>query len=159
MEEKTPLQKVVDLFIDYYGEDRIDLQNNDIIIYYPSVIITNEHNKSHEIKELYTKVKVHNNGSLNGTFSFVRAEFTLEEWNSDYLHSHVSGINKSLPSNFKSSCLGSGPIRNTCLSLNDSFDEDIWKLFIFELDRYIQTESLEGGPYRRLENIGILTQV
>lgn len=66
--------------------------------------------------------------------------------------SHVSGIDFDFK--FRSVCTGSGPINNTMSSLTVGFDEPIWQLFCLELERYMGTESLEGGPYRRMENIG-----
>lgn len=155
MEEKTPLQKVVDLFNEYFGEDKVDLQGNIIMVYYPAVTVTNENDRSVDLTELYVKVQVSNNGKLDGTFSINRSEFTAAQWVSDYLHSHIPGIPKSSPTSFGNPCLGHGPIRDTCATLNIRFDEDIWRLFILELDKYIHTESLTGGPYRRMENIGI----
>lgn len=66
--------------------------------------------------------------------------------------SHVSGIDFDFK--FRSVCTGSGPINNTMSSLTVGFDEPIWQLFCLELERYMGTESLTGGPYRRMENIG-----
>lgn len=153
--EKTPLQKVTDLFIEYFGEEKVDLQINKILVYYPSVTIANENDRSAELTELYVKIEVSNDGLLLGTFRINRSEYTAAQWVSDYMHSHVCGIPKNTPNTFLSPCLGYGPIRDTCLSLNREFDEDIWRLFIYELDKYIHTESLSGGPYRKIENIGI----
>ena len=66
--------------------------------------------------------------------------------------SHVSGIDFDFK--FRSVCTGSGPINNTMSSLTVGFDEPIWQLFCLELERYMGTESLSGGPYRRMENVG-----
>lgn len=158
MEEKTPIGKVVDILIDYYGEDKVDMCSCDsdksiILIYFPKVTVTNEHNRSTEITELYVKLSIDNNGLLIGTFLLNRSEYSVNEWVSDYLHSHVPCIPKSDPLKFKSPCLGSGPIRNTCCTLNTTFDEDLWKLFTLELDKYVHTESVSGTPYKYLENI------
>lgn len=154
MEEKTPLQKVLDIFIDYYGEDKVDLQDDYIYVYFPHVTITNENDRSVDITELYVKINVDSYGKLVGTFTLNRSEYTAEQWYSDYMHSHTPGINKDSPSRFSGPCLGTGPIKNTCLSLNVNFDEDIWRLFVFELDKYVHTESVSGRPYRYLERIG-----
>lgn len=155
MEEQTPLQKIVNLFNDYFGEERVDLQGHTILVYYPTVKVTNENDRSVDLTELYVKVKIQDDGTLVGTFSINRSEYTAAQWFSNYCHSHVREIKKVPPYEFQNPCLGEGPIKNTCASLNADFDEDIWKLFIFELDKYIHTESLSGGPYRKLENIGI----
>lgn len=155
MEENTPLQRVVDIFIDYYGEDKVDLRGNNILIYFPHVTVTNEYDRSVDITELYVKVNVEGSGKLIGTFTLNRAEYTVAQYISGYMHSHVRNIPKGNFAMFQSCCLGTGPIKDTCLSLNREFDEDIWRLFAFELDKYVHTESVAGVPYIKLETIGI----
>lgn len=161
--------KVYDIFKEYYGEDRVDIQglpayseevNEDIIntfilVYFPEVKVTNEKDKSTIIKELYVKVRINKKGKLKETFTFNRAKYTIQEWESDYMHSHARTIYKIDPSIFSTVCTGSGPIKNTIDSLKLNYNEDLWGLFCLELDRYTQVESVEGIPYHKLENIGI----
>ena len=68
--------------------------------------------------------------------------------------SHVNGIPFGRFTEFKSPCLGSGPIRNTVATLAVGYDEAIWQLFCLELDKYVRVESISGVPYRYLEKIG-----
>ena len=158
MEDKTPVQKVVDIFIDYYGEDKVDLRGDTIMVYFPHVTITNEHDRSIDISELYAKVVIDPQGTIIGTFTLNRSEYTVEQWLSDYMHSHVNRIPKNNLLTFKTSCLGDGPIKGTMAVLSQRFDEDIWRLFVLELDKYVHTESLDGGPYHRLENVGVYSE-
>lgn len=152
--EKTPLQKVVDILVDYYGEDRVDLQGTGaILIYFPHVTVTNENNRSIDITELYARILVDELGKLSGTFTLNRAEYSVDQWHSNYMHSHINGIQKDSLSTFKTPCLGAGPIQYTCATLNGEFDEDIWRLFALELDKYVHTESLAGVPYKYLERV------
>lgn len=67
--------------------------------------------------------------------------------------SHAPGINKVYSEDFIKMCLGNGPIRNTIGNLQTDYDEDLWQLFCSELDDYLQVESIEGGPYRRITDI------
>lgn len=163
MEEKNPLQRIVDVLIDYYGEDRVDLQcsaggENTVLIYFPHVTVTNENDNSIDITELYVKIKIDCSGKLIGTFTLNRSEYPISQWYSGYLHSHVCGIYKDNCSIFITPCLGNGPIKYTCAHLNTDFDEDIWRLFALELDKYVHTESLSGVPYMYLEKVGIPQQ-
>lgn len=151
-------QKVVNILNDYYGEDKVDDHGDYILIYWPEVTITNENDRSIDIKELYAKIKVNINGTLNGTFSLNRAEYSCTEWYNDYMHSHVNHISKHNPASFSTSCLGQGPIRDTMAYLNTNFDEELWAMFALELDKYVHTESLTGGPYRKMENINRLPE-
>lgn len=135
-----------------------------ILIHFPDVIVTNENNNSINIKDLFVKVKVSVTGSLIGTFAMIRTSYFAKQFINDYMHSHIDGIfdkyGEANPNDrfaedisFLYPCLGSGPIKNTCTTLNVEFNDDIWKLFCYELSLYVKNESLEGIPYRRLENV------
>lgn len=123
-----------------------------IIVHFPHVTIRNEYDRTVEVDNLWAKVPVTWEGKGKGWFKMNRSEYDVVHMQSDYMHSHVSGIDFGFK--FRSVCTGSGPINNTMSSLTVGFDEPIWQLFCLELERYMGTESLTGGPYRRMENIG-----
>ena len=146
------------ILIDYFGDANVDFkENNEILIYFPKVTVTNEHDKSIEITKLFVRVVVDEDCSLVGTFTMNRSEFTVDQFRSDYLHSHICGIpaRNGDASRFSAPCLGTSPIRQTCATLNDGFSEEFWNLFCRELSLYVTRESLEGVPYRHLEHVGI----
>ena len=145
------------ILIDYFGDANVDFkEDNQILIYFPRVTVTNENDKSIEITKLFVKVVVDEDGALIGTFTMNRAEYTAEQFRSNYLHSHINGIpaKNGFSTEFYAPCLGSGPIKNTCATLNEGFSEDFWCLFCRELSLYVTRESLTGVPYRRLEHVG-----
>lgn len=123
-----------------------------ILVRFPEVRVANEYDKFVDIKELYARVKVSNNGTIVGTFGLLRADYPLSHIYADYAHSHISGITLN-EDGFKSPCLGNGPINSTISSLVRECDLNFWMLFCRELDTYVTVESLTGGPYRRMENI------
>ena len=84
-------------------------------------------------------------------FKLNRSTYFKSHVLADYQHSHVSGIDYGL--NFSGCCLGTGPIKNTQNSLNMDYDESLWQLFCFELNKYVQTESIAGVPYRKMSRI------
>lgn len=137
--------------VDYLG--RTYFNNIFILVHFPRVKITNENDKFVYANHMYAKICVSYNGSMISRFTLNRAEYSYDHISSDYMHSHISGIPLNNFTNFLSPCLGSGPIRSTISNLNREYDEDLWGLFCLELDKYIHTESIAGGPYRRLENI------
>lgn len=146
------------ILIDYFGDANVDFkENNEILIYFPKVTVTNENDKSIEITKLFVKVVVDEDCSLVGTFTMNRSEFTADQFRSDYLHSHIYGIpaRNGDASYFSTPCLGTGPIRQTCTTLNNEFSEEFWNLFCRELSLYVTRESLTGVPYRHLEQVGI----
>lgn len=137
--------------IDYLG--RACFNKIFILVHFPRVKITNENDKFVYANHMYAKIQISYNGSMINGFTLNRAEYSYDHISSDYMHSHISGIPLNNFTNFLSPCLGNGPIRSTISNLNREYDEDLWGLFCLELDKYIHTESIAGGPYRRLENI------
>ena len=129
------------------------IPNAYILVHFPQVRVTNEHNRHIDIQDLYAKCCISRKGLLDGVFTLNRATYDLKQMISNYMHSHVSSIPTWDFSQFQHSCLGTGPIRNTMLSLNSDFNIEFWKLFCLELDKYVRVESLEGVPYHRLEQV------
>lgn len=125
-----------------------------ILVHFPHVRVTNEHDRFVDINHLWVKVGIKTNGAGIGYFTMNRSEYELSHMKADYLHSHVSGIPFLRFTEFQSPCLGSGPISNTVATLAVGYDEAIWQLFCLELDKYVRVESISGVPYRYLERIG-----
>lgn len=126
----------------------------DIITHFPKVTITNEYGDSVEVENLWTKTPVTWMGQGKGWFRMNRSTYEASHMEADYMHSHVAGIPWSGFDEFQSVCTGSGPINSTLGSLATSFDAAIWQLYCLELERYVATESISGGPYRRMKDIG-----
>ena len=125
-----------------------------ILVHFPHVRVTNEHNRFVDINHLWAKVKVMYNGTLNGGFTLNRSEYTMLHISSGYLHSHVSAIPINDFTQFQNPCTGSGPINGTISTLNRDYDEDIWNMFCLELSKYVTVESVAGRPYNYLERLG-----
>ena len=122
-----------------------------IVVHFPEVTITNENNKSIVIQDLYAKVCINGLGNLCSGPLFNRATYPYVQLVRGYMHSHINGI--VTDDHFTSSCLGSGPINRTINSLRLECEEGLWKLYCIELEKYVHVESLQGGPYHRLENV------
>lgn len=139
-------------------EERYAHQIYNIFIWWDKVTVTNENDKSVVIQDLYAKVQINMNGTIpleSVGFLLNRATYSEMQFRSDYLHSHINGITKSDFSYFNAPCLGRGPIVQTILTLKNEYDEAIWMLFCEELSKYVTVESLTGGPWRKLESIGV----
>lgn len=186
-----PLQ-IFEIFKDFFGENRVDLQGlitkeylkdkieNSfdtleklqeaslfaiiheinylhcyIIVHFPEVRITNEYNKYVDVRNLWAKVKINSDGCLVERFRINRSEYPISHLMSGYMHSHISSIPLNDLQIFTQPCTGYGPINRTIESLKIEFNSDLWSLFCLELDKFMCVESIEGTPYRRLENIGI----
>jgi len=158
-------QKVADvyeIFQNFFGEQFVDLQgggrgNSAIMVWWPTVIVTNDNNKSVIIKDLYAKIVVTPEGRIpyeSRGFQLNRTTFSNEQWTSGYLHSHIPRLYNHEVPRFTDPCLGRGPINNTIMDLKNEYEEAVWMLFCQELALYVTVESLAGGPYIRMEEIG-----
>lgn len=125
-----------------------------ILVRFPHVTVTNEHDRSTEIDNLYAKIVLEYDGTISGRFSLNRATYTLQHISSNYMHSHVYEIPFDNLTAFQIPCTGTGPINSTISSLCNEFDEDIWNLFCLELSKYVTVESISGTPYHYLEQLG-----
>lgn len=125
-----------------------------ILVHFPHVRVTNEHDRFVDINHLWAKVKVSYNGTLNGGFTLNRSEYTLLHIRSHYMHSHISSIPIGDFTQFQNPCTGSGPINGTISALNRDYDEDMWNMFCLELSKYVTVESVAGIPYNYLEKLG-----
>lgn len=125
-----------------------------ILVHFPHVRVTNEHDRFVDINHLWAKVKVFYNGTLNGGFTLNRSEYTLLHIRSHYMHSHISSIPTGDFTQFQNPCTGNGPINGTISALNRDYDEDMWNMFCLELSKYVTVESVAGVPYNYLEKLG-----
>lgn len=193
--------EVYDIFKNFFGEDKVDLQFHDtegimvydpiyiipsnietdnlpdtdltddeyedavsfaerwqpyIYVWWPEVTVTNEHDRSEVIRDLYAEIKISQDGRLpleyHG-FKLAKATYTRKQYLSGYVHSHVPSFS-SAPPKFQNPCLGRGPINQTIASLKTQNDSALWMLFCQELALYVTVESLAGIPYIKLETIG-----
>ena len=177
---EKPLQ-VLSVFNEFFGEDRVDMQGIPelssipklylggqeqlnsymvshtpdifILVHFPRVKVTNEFDKYTYVNHLYAKVSIDINGKLKYKFALNRAEYTVQHFTNNYMHSHVSSIPINNFEEFQTPCTGSGPINSTICSLIHGFDEDLWRLFCLELDKFVQVESVAGTPYHKLEQL------
>lgn len=125
-----------------------------ILVHFPHVRITNEHNRFVDINHLWAKITIEFTGTMFSGFTLNRSEYQASHFIGNYMHSHIRDIPKNNFTKFQSPCTGSGPIRCTIDSLNRRFNSDLWRLFCLELNKYVTTESIEGVPYHYLESIG-----
>lgn len=151
------VEKVANVLTDNRVKERIGNAKFNgifILVHFPHVRVTNEHNRFVDINHLWAKVKVMYNGTLNGGFTLNRSEYTLLHIRSNYMHSHIYSIPTNDFTQFQNPCTGSGPINGTISALNRDYDEDMWNMFCLELSKYVTVESVAGTPYHYLEKLG-----
>lgn len=154
---KDQVEKVVNVFTNATVKRMVGDAKFDgifILVHFPHVRVTNEHDRFVDINHLWAKVKIMYNGTLNGGFTLNRSEYTVLHISSGYMHSHISGIPTGDFTRFQNPCTGSGPINSTISTLNRDYDEDMWNMFCLELSKYVTVESIAGRPYNYLEMLG-----
>lgn len=126
-----------------------------IMIHFPEITITNSNDRKHEIKDLFVKFRVYDifpeqDSKCSIGIQGCRTTLSLAEWNSDYGHSHLSG---TCFCNFNGFCLGTSDFKIVIENLKLSLSRDDWYLLFYSLENYVNWESLEGGPYRKIKDI------
>ena len=127
-----------------------------VTIHYPDVEITNNIGDSHHIKDLFIVLifKYQSKSLWLSEVRGFRTTFTLSEYSSGYIHSH---LRKEL-GKVTMFCLGSGTPLSKFMNVsvrpsNKQQLEDYWIQLFNLVETYIRWESLEGGPYHYIDKI------
>lgn len=129
------------------GNDSVEL-----IIYYPEITITNSHELSNTMRDIYIKF------SFNGytdfrkllSISIGRTTYTDYEYVGDYIFSHVSfrnidGWNSTL-------CFGDTDLKNATLELRKG-KFNLLQHVLLSFEEYLSWESIEGTPYSYISKL------
>lgn len=178
-EVSPPFLEILNTVVTFYGKERVDVQDNSIIIHYPKLVISNNANMKHIIRDLYITLRLTNQSSLYN-YTCIRTTFTRDEFMYGYTHSHIPrtiflysyrGLQKHILNldeikSYKrglSFCTG----KDTPLALAEEAvvrSPDLsdlnalkfkWISFLTALDTALCWESLNGGPYAKIQYIGV----
>jgi len=155
----TQLYTAAEPFI--YGNTRDFFRNANIrnhaalLIRFPEIVITNRDKRNHNIKDLFVwlsfGIDSGHNFFMSSNLYGARATVNSAEYHSRYRHSHLQTGNEP---NFVNFCQGGGtPTSIATAELRSNFTMEKFELFLYQLSTYVRYESLEGGPYIRMENI------
>ena len=148
-------------FKDYFGENRVDIiettnTGTSVYIWFPKETISNSKGQEHTIYDLYIKINFVNSRFVD--MRTIRTSFTLAELHSGYSHSHSpsrpyahTGNTVCTYTGERSCCLGTGPLNQL---LGNYIDSNILMSLCIYIEKWVRWESLEGGPYARMEQIG-----
>ena len=164
------LEKFKEILISKYGDERVDMEiptadnyksmeHVNVTIHYPEILITNSYKQKHKIRDLYLTFTISCSWSASSSYNkriltissiltCSRGTLTSIEYAKNYYHSHCGN----------SFCLGYSELRDF---LNEvaytGLNSDNFEFFTYILDDYLKWESLEGGPYRKIENLTNIT--
>lgn len=151
----TPVAKIAEIAVELFGEAHVDYTGQDyLMIHFPQLEITNSRHHRHTLYDMYVKLIIVNeaqrrNICIRGT----RSSVTVDEFDSSYAHSHLES--GSFKGSFREFCIGTGPFFDVTERVREygTSDIDSWYLYLYNLRSYLCWESLEGGPYMRIESI------
>jgi len=144
---------------EHFTTDNYEIKlNGDLLEFYlkyNDITIENSNNDSHLIKSLFVKIKFNTtNNKFVDYIQGYRGEMSIQELCSSYSHSHLSSHTRD----FNSFCLGASELSIIWDDLrNNNFNENTFDLFLYTLNEYVKWESLEGGPYTKIENLSYST--
>lgn len=141
-------------FIKCYGEEHVDFQGRDVFVYFPEVTISNSVEQSHVMRDIYLYFIIRDTYvSLN---AIKRTTYTEKEIRNNYLFSHCSSSYNPTDWTVNSFCFGSTDVADLRESVRYNGRKAVFKNLYFFLEaikEYLSWESLEGVPYRNIENV------
>lgn len=165
VKQKTPNEEFIDLLtsctLKAFHESDVDIKciTNEVyvVLYFPEVTIRNSNNQKHVIKDTYIRLTFNLKEKYPlSDVGIRRGTYTYAEYQSTYIHSHVSGRFNIMLSDYENSiCWGSTTIASLKTLLNSKFDSSNYVNFLWLLKNWMSWESLEGVPFRHLDKIKI----
>jgi len=174
-QDEKIIQQVVESLECIY-KDNWDLQVNPnnplslytVIIKFPSFYIVNGRNERHEIKDLYVRFKFKKGFVLSCPIEGTRGTLSFVEYESRYLHSHLPRLNIRSKEDLKDTIVQATSFNTFCLGVGDFadinsewkcedkvFNQEEFELLLYQLQAYVQWESLGGGPYISIRDISV----
>jgi hypothetical protein len=147
--------------------DRFKFNNSfDIIIHFPYLKLTSESGSTHDLRDYFIKIEVTIKNDFTLEFSKtegLRMTFTPLEFATGYRHSHQqtaifdthNSSHQDYRNQFGEFCTGSGDINSALALINNEqvLDEDQFRLYLLQIQPYLEWESISGVPYRRIDQL------
>jgi hypothetical protein len=160
--EKYPFfeDTIYSIFKDNWSiEYHSHFDNHCLVIYFEDLTITNSKGSSHKIKDLYVLLPFVKSGGkiyfssylYGGRGTLTDVEYTYEgRIDKPYKHSHLTDEWNQI-SGF---CLGTGPIKEyLAYYVMEQSEVNLFSV-LYNIKIYVEWESLEGNPYRRMDKLG-----
>lgn len=153
----TNKDSVTKLVNEIFGEDRVFSTGSNssfnLYIHFPEVEIRNSRGGRRTINDLIVKMLVNNYGAHSLGLDCQGSVFSPDLYAADagYAHSHLPRCQFGTFSHF---CLGASVFASMIVDLSVNPTELNWTKVLLGLPRYLSWESLEGGPYIRMSEVG-----
>lgn len=155
-ESNMDVNTVVEMYAKkHYGKEFVEVINNTLTIYRPSIIIKSDNGLTHEIKDAYINLKIINSYYYQLKLENMRrATVTSSEYREDYIHSHYKGTYTCLNQEGQF-CKGDNNVSQILDAIHDnklSFFKSL-PYYFYILDTYLGHESTKGVPHRHIANV------
>lgn len=128
-----------------------DDSSQEIIVHFPKITISNKNKSTHEINDMFVRFGFTSNLKNMMVPRATRTTRSIDEVIVGYIHSHLSTVYHG----YGDFCFGDTAIARTLEDLRVSeITKDKLTGFLLQFDDYIHWESLEGGPYFKIEDLG-----
>lgn len=125
-----------------------------VLIRFKKIVISNNDDESHIIKELFVSFELRLQNNVNIiNYRGTRAQRGLTEEQSSYSHSHLSKYTNL--GEFGDFCYTSTEVYDLIAMFNSSFDINTFDLFLQTINTYVRHESLEGVPHIHIRDINL----
>lgn len=128
-----------------------------LVIHFPILELKNSKGQHLTIKDFFFAIglRMKANQIIISDFSGNRTTFSYIEAVSNYKFSHLSTNSLSNLPIYTHFCFGEGDISLLQVRFNQTNprDKNTLRLLLFNIESYLCWESLEGGPYIKIENI------
>lgn len=140
-------------FVDVYGEEYVDrISEDQVVVWWPEITIRNSCEQSHVMRDVYLKFLLRSESVK--VYGIRRGTLIEEEIRNDYVFSHCSTSNIFGWTN-DNFCFGDTAIANLRHQISNSRIQVFknLKFFLQAINEYLSWESLEGVPYRKIDNV------
>lgn len=144
---------------DIFGIDRVRIGDRSVMIHFPHLHVTNDKGQEHDVKDLYVEFCIkprilEDDWKIGGYKAEIRmmglrGTLSLKEYESNYGFSHLNIGNVE----WRNFCVGKSEFSILLQNLQLSLLEEDWNMVFLALENYLTWESLEGGPYIKIENL------
>lgn len=150
-EEEVPgFFEMAKAYLDKEMPDRYCIIGNNLYIHYPEITITNTVGEVHTMYNLVIKLVSNDSGLTISILSGKKYSYSAKELMHNYVHSHL----QPSPGNWCGFCMGTTPFNNFYQhKFQTNPTEQNFGMFLAQLDSYLVWESLEGRPYKSINDL------
>lgn len=140
-----------------YGEGRVEVYDSrrqvEVTVYFSNIVVQNSLGMTHKLRDVYITLTFFE-GSLSGwklsNYKVARGTYTAQEVASNYVFSHANENPGYIVSSF---CFESTAFGKYLIEKNKRINPLDIPFLIEQFRSFLEWESIEGVPYRRISNI------